>query len=157
MSSNQMFPGWSASRKLLTSRWILCRAIAFESGKIQWENWQFWLFSFKNKNGAPRETFYSSCRSKRKSENSLWKNTPKTLNIPQGLLYACISTLILLINLFCFRNCGLFCLCYITKHLMTALSVNMFCFPSNLTSNLTTRFSGNKTKQTFPSWAVKGI
>ena len=34
--------------------------------------------------------------------------------------------LILVINLFCFNNRGLFCLCYITKHLMTDPSGNMF-------------------------------
>ena len=33
-----------------------------------------------------------------------------------------LSTLILVINPFCFNNCGLFCLSYITKHLMTAPS-----------------------------------
>ena len=113
---------------------------------------QFWLlFSSKNKNGAPRETLCPSYRLKMKLENSLYKKTPKALNMPQGLLYVCISTLILVINLFCFNNCGLFCLCYITKHLMTAPSENI-CFVSLeckcfflLRLGKTLRFLGNET------------
>ena len=116
-----------------------CRAVTYESGKIRRENsagklvaartkslfLQFWLlFSSKNKNGAPRETLCPSYRLKMKLENSLYKKTPKALNMPQGLLYVCISTLILVINLFCFNNCGLFCLCYITEHVMTVPSRN---------------------------------
>ena len=67
------------------------------------------LFSFKNKNGAPKETFCSSYKSKMKLEK------------------VCIFALILVnnLNLFCFSNCGLFCLCYITKHLMTAPSTGL--------------------------------
>ena len=79
---------------------------------------------------------------KMKLENYLQKKTLKTLNTPQGLLYVCISTLILVINLFCFNNCVLLCLCYITKHLMTALSGNI-CFVSLESKHRDSR--GNKT------------
>ena len=119
--------------------------------KIWWKNW--WphilkvcvailttIFIQKQKWRPQRNLLF---RSKMKWENSLQKKTPKTLNMPQGLLYVCTTTLILVINLFCFNNnCGLFCLCYITKHLMTAPSGNI-CFIS--LKSRCSRFLGNKT------------
>ena len=118
-------------------------AVTFESGKIQRENWwpcvlkvcfcKFDCFKSKTKMQPPKKCFAH-----------LAKNEIRELFVKN-----CISTLILLINLFCFNNCGLFWLCYTTKHLMTAPSGNI-CFGS-----LESKHRGSReTKQMFPSWVV---
>ena len=109
----------------------------------------FDCFHSKTKKESPKKIF-PHFREDAIGEFLVEKDSINTQNA-QGLLYVCISTLILVINLFRFNNCGLFCLCYITKHLMTAPSENI-CFVSLeskcfflLRLGKTLRFLGNKT------------
>ena len=142
-----MLLGWSASRKLHVDQPVniaVARHVwerenlveKFVAARIKGLFLQFRLFSFKNNNEAPRET-----------GELLAENDSENTQNATGLFYFCTSALILVINLLCFCNCGLFCLCYITKHLMTApsgkkdvfsreciLSVYYFC--SSLTKSL---------------------
>ena len=104
-----------------------CRAVKFESGKTRRENWWPHLlkvcfcscdyFHSKTKMEPPKKRFPHLTNRRWKWTTPCRKRISKTLNMPQGPLYVCISTLILVKNLFCFNNCtcGLFCVCYITK------------------------------------------
>ena len=63
---------------------------------------QFGLFSFKNKNGAQKKRFAHLIENE--TGKLLVEKDSKKLKTPQGLLQVCISTLILVINFFCFNN-----------------------------------------------------
>ena len=167
MSSRQMFPDGSTSRKLLTSRWtLLPRCHVWErensAGKLVAARTkslflQFWLFSFKNKNGAHKETFYSSYRRwncKIHCRKRLHKHLKRHMDC-----CTFVSPISFLYNeLYCFKNCGLFCLCYIRKHLMTVPLGNI-CFVSLEPKCFSIRsrwkhLNSRETKQMFPSREV---
>ena len=130
-----------------------CIAVTYESEKIRRENL------------GPRLLKVCFCNFDYCFQKQKWKLQRNLLlilqieddskNTQHGLLYVCISTLIVVINLFCFNNCGLFCLCYITKHLITAPSGNICflsfksrCFPQ---LRLGKDRDSRETKRMFPS------
>ena len=134
-----MLPGWSTSWKLLTSWWTLLSCCHI----WEWGNsvgklvdartkslfLQFWLFLFKNKNGALFCSSYRRWNWKNPCRKRLHKHSKCHKDC---CMYICISTLILVINLFCFNNCGLFCLCYKNYNKTLddcSLRKHLSCFP----------------------------
>ena len=115
-----------------------CRADTFESGKIRPQNWwprvlkvRFCNFDYcfhsKTKMEPPKKRFTAS----------------KTINTPKGLLYVCISSLIIFLYLICFVLITVVYLFMLYNKRLNDCSPekNLFCFPQ-ISMNI--KIIGNK-------------
>ena len=112
--------------------------IAVTLSFLEWDNWagklvaartkslflQFWLFSFKTKNRAPKETFCSSYR--RLNWRTPFKDSINTQNATRTAvhLYLLSHTYN---KLFCFNNCDLF-FCAIFNKTLKDCSLGKYLF-----------------------------
>ena len=138
MNSNQMFPCWSTSRKLLTSWWaLLSRCHVWEQENLVrklvaacTKSLCFAILTvfIQNHKWSPQKNFllisYRKWNWRTPSIKRLHKHSNAARNAVPLYLHSHCSK-----NLFCFNSCGLLCLRYTTKHLMTAPS-GIICFVS---------------------------